>query len=249
VSLELNIVRPVKGWLGYSPDHPEFDKWLTAKRVYERPHTPSDDADYDHDRASAFENAESSLIEQAEHLGICFIYIPRADYERIFGEASSKGDFILKELVFYGYGVQGYQKNQEKLPCDLAFGMDRNKASELLGQNCGSRIVHELQTERYLVSKQLMINLSYIDNKLSIVHLRPLHVFDKLEFEIINTSASLLKPAHFRVSSLLGLLGCSAHNLELNNLTKKIGWSSLDIDMSECHEIDELMQLQTRKTI
>lgn len=233
---------PPISWLGFSPEHSGFDEWLTQNRVYERPHTAIDDSEYDDDQDGAYENAETSLIEQAEHLGLCLVYVLREDYQRLFGAAKSKGDFILKELVYYAHGIQGYQSYKHGLPLGLQLGMNRRNVQACLGSHIGFRIVHELDSERYLVKGCFIVNVSYFAEKAAIIHLRPIHIYDQLELGLDGEPIVHLKPSQFKLNNLIGLLGYSAHSPQLDELTENLGWNSQNVDMSDCHEIDKLIK-------
>jgi hypothetical protein len=85
--------------LGRSPVQPDFDAFLKAHRIYDRPHYPRSDLGEDDDEEPEFENARLSLVDEVERDSIALIYQERSNYERLFGGGSDVGDFVLKEVL------------------------------------------------------------------------------------------------------------------------------------------------------
>lgn len=228
-------------WLGYSPDHPPFDEWLTASRVYERPHHAVDDEIFSVDKEKASQNAKLSLIEGIERLGICCVYETRHDYQRLFGPALSEGLFVLKEVVFYADGVQGYQGCKLALPFGLELGMSRIEIGERLGNAIDHRKVFDLPSDRYLCEAEYMVNVSYESDKSVIIHVRRIHEFDRRQLLPSRSPLVSWRSPNYTIESLVEKINCSAEDETLNAITRPLGWHSVGIDMSECHEIDRLI--------
>jgi hypothetical protein len=242
VANSYKVTSPIS-WLGHSPKNAEFDTWLTKNRIYDRPHEDIDDEEFGRDAYAAKHNAENSQIERAEHLGLCLIYVRKKNYERLFGKPESDGDFILKELVFYAQGVQDYQGySLEPLPSNLRFGMRPSQVREVLGNHCGKRELHGSVCERFVIDNKFIVNVTYIDDAVGIVHLRAAHIYDQKSLPVEGLKVVRLPKPKFEVTQLTPFLGCDAMDADLDAFTTKLGWSSNGVDLNDCHEIMELIE-------
>lgn len=238
----LLTIHPIH-WLGYSPENADFDAWLTKHRIYERPHDVEDDDAFADDYYTAKQGAENSQIERAEHLGVCLIYVQKENYERLFGAPEADGAFVLKELVFYARGVQGYQGYTHwPLPFNLQFGMQSQQVRRVLGEHCGRRFLHDSYCERFVAASKFIVNVTYIDDIVNIIHVRTAHIYDQKSLPVQGYKNVALPTPKFQIAQLLPFLGGDAMDASLDEFTRKLGWSSKDVDLSDWHESMELIE-------
>ena len=226
-------------YLGHSPASEPFNAWLDDHRVFDRPHSPEQDEEYDTDPNVAFENARASEIDEVERDSLCLIYDARRIYELIYGEAKTEGDYILRQVAFYAKGVQGYQGYRGELPLHLRFDLDQAAVHALLGVPVASRHIHELLTDLY-ISEQLVINVCYLDAGASvgIVHVRLPHIYD---LQKIGKLKSEPQPRAVNLTQLISCLGRSAYDEQLEALLEPMGWKSSDFEMADCDEVPNLV--------
>lgn len=177
-------------FIGTPSTNAALDDFLTRHRIYDRPATFEQlMAELDEDERNDEEfredtiarRAENSLIVESERLGCCLIFEARAKYEQLFDPVGEPGLFILKEIVFYAQGVQGYQGYPGTLPGNVHFGdMKGRVASVLHCRPTVTRRIYDMLTERY-ECRGWILNAGYGDgNQLQTVHLRRPHRYDRL---------------------------------------------------------------------
>ena len=227
-------------YLGKSPQEPHFDEWLESRRIYERPHRPEDDEAYSEDEGKALRNARSSEIEEGERLSIALIYEKAGNYERLFGDIDGTGEFVLKQLVFYAKGVQGYAGFATPLPFGIGFGQDAQTTRSKLGPPTATRALHGLISDLW-VREDFNVNVSYLDagERCAIVHVRRAHLYDlrmlgKLPYE---HDAAAIDP-----DALALFLGESIYGLALTVMLDSAGWSSDGSSLADCEEIPDLIK-------
>ncbi len=227
-------------YLGKSPEESRFDQWLDSRRVYERPHRPEDDEAYSEDEGEAIRNARASEIEEVERLSIALIYVGARNYQRLFGEVESTGQFVLKQLALYAKGVQGYPGFASPLPFGIAFGQDAQTIRQVLGAPTATRALHGLVSDLW-VREDFTINVSYIhaDERLGILHVRRPHLYDlrmlgKLPCE---HDAAAIDP-----NKLAQFLGGSVYDAALSAMLDSVGWSHEGSPLADCDEIPDLIR-------
>lgn len=226
--------------LSWSPADPKFDAWLTAHRVFDRPHHAYEDEDYADDENAAEQNARASLIQEDERSGVCLIYDERENFERRFGPARSPGDFILEEVAFFAHGVQRYQGYRDELPMGLSFGASPAKVHATLGPPTATRTVHELQADLYLFT-DLVLNVSYLpgDAGASIVRVRLPHLYD---LRMMGQTQAVHDPRAPDLGALLACLGRSGYDPALTKLLKPLGWDGDAGGLAGCDDVMDLLQ-------
>lgn len=227
-------------FLGYSPAHPPFNQWLDQQRVFDRPHTAQEDEAWDEDEYDAEENARASEIEEVERHSACLIYDERRQYERLWGDAKSNGDFIFRQFALYAPGVRGYSGFKGSLPMNLRFNMSQREVRSHIGPPpIATRQVHDMLADLFVYA-HIHVNVSYHDHGKSIamIHVRLPHSFDLRMLGLQTHEPDARALAHERV---VACLGHSASNAELDTLLSPLGWNVGDEDMADCDEVTDLM--------
>lgn len=210
-------------WLGYSPSDPAFSTFMDAQRIFTRPHHAFEDEAFEEDPDEARENAEESLIDPVERHSICLIYEESEPFRALFGEPHRDGAFILKEVAFYGPGVQDFPGYTERLPGGLTFETSREGVHALLGTPWASRTIHSLLSDLYLFA-DLVLNIAYLpdEQQIAIVHVRLPHRYDQL-CRGIEPPPPASKPVD--LLALDGCLGLSADSPQLIATMTPLGWA------------------------
>jgi len=227
-------------FLGHSPAEPEFEAWLTANRVYSRPHTAQDDYDYKDEPDKAERNAADSEVEEAEHAGFCLIYDDSENYRRLYGETSPAGAFVLMQVAFFAQDTQSYQGFQGELPAGLQFNLARKQVRQLLGKPLACRKVKELNVDLFLHG-DVLLDVSYLGGEagVGIVHARGLHRFDRC---MLGRDIPRKDPTALDSAALARLLGGSAYSPALEALLAPLGWSSQGEQLADADDVLNLMQ-------
>lgn len=231
--------RELLGFLGHAPKERAFDAWLDRHGIFGRPFEASADSDAD-DADEAYENARASEIEEVERHSLCLIYEEAHNFERLFGYAPEGADFVLKQVALYAKGVQDYPGYAGELPLGLRFAMRRNDVYARLGEPTASRVIHELPADLYL-TEQAAINVSYAGDggPVGIVHVRPPHLFDRRALGLAEVE---IDARAVDLQQLIGCLGRSTYDADLEALLEPMGWHSSDFDMADCDEVPTLIR-------
>jgi hypothetical protein len=226
-------------FLGCTTSDAQFDSFLTAHRIYARPHTQEEDDEYADDVDAAYENARLSLINDVERESIALVYEERNDYIQLFGRVNGEGDFVLKQLAFYGADVMDHRGFSGQLPRSLTFSDSRADVHAKLGSPVANRRIRGLFCDLYLTS-DLCLNVSYRNDEgpIDIVHVRRPHLFDLRMLK--GTQAECDKKA-VNLAELTKCLGKSAYDSDLESLLRPMGWQSTDFSMADCDEVPNLI--------
>jgi hypothetical protein len=228
--------------LGHSPSNPLLGEWLDRHLIYDRPHTAQQDDLWEEDEYEAEQSARASEIEEVERHSLCLIYEERDNYERLWGEPKSEGDFVLKQFVLYAPSVQGYSGFKGELPFGLRFDMNRDQVHAHLGRSpLATRQLHELWADLF-VTEQIHVNVSYLNNgqSIGILHVRLPHRYD---LRMLGLQAPPVYRTDDSLSEqLTACLGCSAFDTELDTLLVPLGWHVNTEDITDCNEVTDLMQ-------
>lgn len=212
--------------LGKSPEDKEFNDWLVSQRIHERPHFAEDDEDYADDPDAALRNARDSEIYESERHSIALIYEDRKNYVRLFGfsESSSSGDYVLKQVAFYGPGISNYSGYKAALPFALNFADSPAEVREKLGAPFATRAIHGLVADLWVASGW-HINVSYTESfdRIAIVHVRRLHKYDVRMLSGIHGRDS--KDSVVDVMKLGGVLGLEVNDPRIAQALFPLDWS------------------------
>lgn len=228
-------------YLGHSPAHPPFDKWLDDQRIYDRPHTAEQDDLWEEDEYEAEQSARASEIEEVERHSLCLIYDERSIYELLWGAPKSEGDFVLRQFALYAPGVQDYSGFEGELPLGLRFDMSHHQVHEMLGQKpFATRQIHDMLADLF-VSEKMHVNVTYegTGQSIAIVHVRLPHCYDlrMLGLQQVPTVAA----NSLVMDQLAQCLGHSAYDQQLDALLRPLGWHAGDQEMANCDEVTDLM--------
>lgn len=216
-------------WLGFSPEEPEFDKFLRSKRIYSR---PCDENENDTEAAD-------SLIDEVERSSVALIYEERLQYEKTFNPTGSLGRFILKQIAFYAESIHDYPGFKGTLPFDLCFTDTSEDTHRKLGPPSAARKVHGLLCDLYLID-DLNINISYVEatNRIGIIHIRRQHIYDQMSLKKLILEKNSLA---IDIESLIKCLGLNSLDASITNALEPTGWKPSSRS-SQLHEITELIK-------
>ncbi|WP_127960409.1 hypothetical protein [Serratia microhaemolytica] len=168
-------------YIGLSSVDVSFNEYLQENRIFERPHITEENEGEGEGKEA--DNVAGSPIEDIERDSISLIYSPRDEYALIYPvDDDTKGEFFLKELAIYGPGIQIYGGHKGTLPFNLSFGLSLDAVHAILREPIATRIVHKLITELYYLD-DFVVNISYVENLLSILHIRKAHCFDAMSID------------------------------------------------------------------
>lgn len=231
--------------LGKSPEDKEFNEWLMSQRIHDRPHCAEDDEDYVDDPDAALRNARDSEIYESERHSIALIYEDRKNYVRLFGfsGSSSSGDYVLKQVAFYGPGISNYSGYKSALPFALNFSNTPVEVRERLGSPFATRTIHGLVADLWVTS-EWHINVSYTEylDRVAIVHVRRLHKYDVRMLSGIDDRNS--KDSAVDVMRLGGVLGLEISDPRIAQALLPLDWS--DDVKDEAEGADEVFSYAKR---
>lgn len=225
--------------IGRSPSAADMDAWLSSQRIRHRPFLAKDDPGYRRERYEAEKRAEASEIDEVERHSIALIYDHAEDYAALYGPLGSgpqgqdRGPFVLREVAFFGPGVQNYKGYEDALPFGLRFGMSGEEAVAAMGTPLARRTVHELRTDLW-ARDGWIVNASYLDDDedLGLVHLRRPHLFDR---RMLGLEAPAAQRQPFE--PLMQCLGHKAGDAQVRQALAPIGFDPADFDFSDEGEI------------
>lgn len=232
-------------YVGRSPAAPEFDDWLGAHRIHDRPHVAQDDDEYDENPDQALRSARDSEIDEVERFSVALIYENAANYSRLFGPDSGQwpsddGNFVLKQIAFYAPSVQGYRGFEGPLPFGLTFGSTEQENRRKLGHPWATRTVHELRCDMWL-TQGWQVNASYLGDGggLGILHVRRWHQFDR---QALGLEAPRFDRGAVDVATLRMMLGHAGDDARLAAALEPLGWDASLVDLSSCDEVPDYIR-------
>lgn len=216
----------ILGFLGKSPENRNFDQWLQNQRIYERPHSAEDDDEYNEDPDAALRNARESEIDENERHSIALIYEDIRTYQQLFDVEpnSGDGDFVLKQVAFYGPGISNYQGFAGALPFELEFQDSPASVHKKLGAPIATRVLHELSADLW-VTPEWHINVSYAESmdRIAIVHVRKPNLYD---LRMIGQVIAPIAPAPLDLEKMRAALGKDIRDAIVSNALAPLGWDA-----------------------
>jgi hypothetical protein len=235
----------VLSFLGRSSEDEEFDAWLLSQRIYDRPHRAEDDEDYPEDPDAALRNARDSEIYESERYSVALIYEDRKNYVRLFdfSDSSNGGNYVLKQVAFYGPGISNYSGYKSALPFALDFADSPVEVRKRLGPPFATRAIHGLVADLW-VTPEWHINVSYTESldRIAIVHVRRLHKYDARMLSGIDVRDG--KDLVVDVMKLGGVLGLEVNDPRLAQALLPLDWS--DDVKDEAEGADEVFSYVKR---
>ncbi len=224
--------------VGCSPEAADVDQWLTAQRIYDRPQVGTETNGADNAR-------DTGRIDEVERHSLALIYDRKAIYRLLVGKpdglvGDDPGDFVLREVALFGPGVQDYRGYSGPLPFGLQWGASKEHCAAVMGTPLARRTIHELTSDLWALEGWI-VNASYQDDALAIVHLRRLNKYDRRMLGVADereTQSADRPPA----DSVLKVVGRVATDVEVRDALSHIDWSSDLFDFSNAGEISKYVQ-------